>query len=52
MSVAMSFTSYFGDFAVATLIFSLIEFNFFLLSIFASFYEQLVADCHYPKPSF
>jgi hypothetical protein len=33
MSVAISFTSYFGDFAVATLIFSLRDFNFFPLSI-------------------
>jgi hypothetical protein len=36
MSVAISFTSYFGDFAAATLIFSLRDFNFFPLSIFAS----------------
>jgi hypothetical protein len=33
MSVAINFTYYFWDFAVATPMFSLREFNFFVLSI-------------------
>ncbi len=37
MSVAINFTYYFGDLAVATLSFSFIAFNLFLLSIFANF---------------
>jgi len=37
MSVAINFTYYFGDFAVATQSFSFIAFNLFLLSIVASF---------------
>jgi len=36
MFVAITFIYYFGDFAVATLMFSFIAFNFFPLSLFAS----------------